>query len=60
MAERIYRLNDLTSMLGLGRSTIYRMMGEGQFPRPIHLTRKTVGWRSSEITAWLEARPVAA
>lgn len=60
MAERIYRLSELTALIGLGRSTIYRMMEEGEFPRPIHLTRKTVGWRSSEITAWLDARPVAA
>lgn len=60
MAERIYRLNELADLIGLGRSTIYRMMDDGDFPKPIHLTRKTVGWRASEITAWLDSRPVAA
>lgn len=60
MAERIYRLSELKELIPLGTSTIYRMMDEGRFPRPIHLTRKTVGWRESDITAWLEARPVAA
>lgn len=60
MDDRVLRLQELIDKLGLGRSTIYRMMDEGEFPRPIHLTRKAVGWRSSEIDAWLASRPVAA
>ena len=36
---------------------IYTLMAEGQFPLPIRLTGKAVGWRRNDIDAWLAARP---
>ena len=35
---------------------IYAMMAEGQFPRPIKLGKRAVGWFESAITRWLESR----
>lgn len=37
---------------GLSRSTIYRMMGEGTFPRPLQLGPGSVRWRTSVIVEW--------
>jgi prophage regulatory protein len=31
-------------------------MKEGRFPAPVKLGERMVGWRESEITAWLDAR----
>ena len=41
---------------GLSRSTIYLMMAQGAFPKPIPLGARAVGWVESEIDAWLESR----
>lgn len=41
---------------GLSRSSIYRLQADGQFPRPIRLGPRAVGWRADEIAAWIEQR----
>lgn len=60
MADRYIRRPEVETLTGLSCSTIYRMMDDGEFPRPHRLTRKTVGWKESEIVEWLASRPVAA
>lgn len=55
----ILRLPRVRQCTGLGRSTIYREMAQGRFPRSVQLTPRSVGWRETDINAWLEARPVA-
>ncbi len=42
---------------GLSRSTIYAMMAEGDFPKPIKLGKRAVGWRAVDLASWLESRP---
>ena len=56
----ILRLPGVQQRTGLGRSTIYREMAQGRFPRSVQLTLRSVGWRETDIDAWLEARPLAA
>lgn len=60
MANRYIRRTEVEDLTGLSRSTIDRMMDAGQFPRPIRLTQKAVGWKETDSAAWLESRPVAA
>ena len=57
---RYIRRPDVEALTGLSTSTIYKMMGEGQFPRAIKLTKKAVAWSEAEILEWLASRPVAA
>jgi prophage regulatory protein len=45
--------------VGLGRSTIYRRMEAGTFPRPKDLGGGVVRWPLSVIRAWKESRPDA-
>ncbi len=54
--EKHYRRPEVEKITGLSRTTIYLMMERGEFPRPVKLTRKAVGWSESSITEWLEAR----
>ena len=42
--------------VGLSTTQIYTMMSAGEFPRPIKLAPKAVGWVESEIDEWLQAR----
>ena len=53
---RIMRLNEVKQVTGLGRSSIYKFMGEGGFPKPISLGARAVGWIEEEVTAWVAAR----
>jgi len=32
------------------------MMAEGNFPKPVQLGKRAVGWRESDIAAWLQSR----
>jgi len=56
----IQRLPIVRRRTGLGRSTIYRLMSNGTFPRAVQLTPRAVGWPKAAIDAWLEARPKTA
>lgn len=56
---RIIRRRELEGLIGLGRSSIYAMMSEGRFPKPIKLGKRAVGWREADIKEWLAARPIA-
>ena len=59
MLEKHYRRTELEALTGLSRTTIYRMMGNGEFPRPIRLTGKAVGWPESKIKEWFAERQAA-
>ena len=59
MQERLIRRREVEEIAGLSRSSIYRLMQDGEFPRPVRVGPAAVRWRASDITAWLESRPVA-
>ena len=52
----IIRLPVVMARTGLSRSTIYAKIAAGEFPEPISLGARAVGWISDEIEAWLIAR----
>ena len=49
----------LPSMIGLGKSAIDKMRRTGEFPQPIMLGGKKVGWPVETIKKWVASRPVA-
>ena len=57
---RLLRLREVLARCGLSRTTVYRQMGEGAFPRPLRVGVRAVRWRESEIEDWLASRPRAA
>lgn len=59
MPTRILRLAAVREITGLARSTLYELIGRGEFPRPVKLTGKAVGWPETDVVAWLESRPKA-
>ncbi|MEQ8899540.1 MAG: AlpA family transcriptional regulator [Roseovarius sp.] len=56
MPTNILRRNAVEQLTGLSRSTLYAMMDRGEFPRPVKLSTRAVGWLSSEIDEWLQGR----
>lgn len=55
----IIRMPQLVEKTRISRAHVYNLIGRGEFPRPIRLGRRAVGWREDEIEAWLASRPVA-
>jgi len=56
MSNRIYRRPDVEKMIGLSRSTLYVMMAEGTFPKPVKLGKRAVGWHEHDVLAWIQSR----
>lgn len=56
MTHMILRLPAVKATTGLSRSTIYLLVAEGSFPKPVGLGRRAVGWLEAEIQDWLQRR----
>ncbi len=52
----ILRRKEVEKRTGLSRSTLYAMIAEGKFPKPVKLGKRAVGWREADIAAWLDSR----
>lgn len=55
----LLRLPAVEAKVGLKRSAIYRLMAENDFPKPIRLPPRAVGWIAAEIDAWIAVRAAA-
>jgi prophage regulatory protein len=53
---RILRLPAVEAAAGFKKSKLYAMVKEGQFPQPVRLGNRSVGWLAEEIQAWISAR----
>ena len=53
----ILRLPQVSELVKLSRATIYRMIERDEFPSPIQIGLRSVGWLPKEINIWLESRP---
>ncbi|MFP6805673.1 MAG: AlpA family transcriptional regulator, partial [Pseudomonadales bacterium] len=50
------RLKEVVVKVGLSRSTIYKILDEGNFPASFRLGDKAVGWLQSDIERWMMER----
>ncbi|WP_340053761.1 helix-turn-helix transcriptional regulator [Pseudomonas sp. JAI120] len=50
---RIIRLKEVIESTGLARSTVYKFISDGVFPKPISLGDRCVGWLESEVQDWI-------
>jgi prophage regulatory protein len=46
---RLLRAKEVLSRVALSRTTIWRMMARGEFPKSVHLTPHRIAWRESDI-----------
>lgn len=52
--DRIIRLTTVLNRTGLSRTTMYRKMDEGTFPRQVKIGIHGVGWRESAVNRWID------
>jgi len=43
-------------MLGVSRTTLWRMVQEGSFPRPVRISKRNAGFLLETVEAWMRAR----
>lgn len=51
--ERIIRINTVLARTGLSRSTMYRKIAEGTFPRQVPISVHGAGWHESSVNSWI-------
>lgn len=51
--DRILRLKAVLERTGLSRSTMYRKMQNGTFPKNLQISTRCTGWRESAVNEWM-------
>ena len=54
--NRLIRRKEVQTKTGLGASSIYAMMKNGEFPQCLNLSERRVAWIESEIDQWIANR----
>jgi len=63
---KVLKRPSVEKMAGVSRSKIYAMMShespyyDPDWPKPVRLGARSVGWLEHEVIAWIESRPVFA
>jgi len=66
MAEQIRSATRLlpppvvTDRTSLSRTTLWRMVRRGEFPKPIPISPNRVAWSEAEVDAWIASKMEAA
>ncbi len=53
MQHRILKQPEVTKVTSLSRATLYRMVKDGSFPKPVNLGKRAVGWSNLAVDQWL-------
>jgi prophage regulatory protein len=56
---RFLRVKQVMQATGLSRMTIYRLELADKFPKRRQLSENSVAWLESDISDWIDSRPVA-
>jgi prophage regulatory protein len=54
--QAILRRPQVIARTGLKRTAIQDRINAGDFPRPVSLGARAVGWLESEVDAWIASR----
>jgi prophage regulatory protein len=52
--DRFLRIKAVLERTGLSRSTLYRRMQNGTFPKNVQISTRCAGWRESAVNAWVK------
>lgn len=52
---KIIRIKEVCDTVGLSRASVYRLM-PNNFPKPVRIGIKAVGWDVEDIDAWIAER----
>lgn len=55
--RRVVKLSFIMEDKSMSKSTVYRAIESGGFPKPIKLSGRSVGWFLDEVEDWFANRP---
>ncbi|HYU45523.1 MAG TPA: AlpA family phage regulatory protein [Terriglobales bacterium] len=56
LREMLLRIDTVSTITGLSVPTVYRLMSQGNFPRPLKITGHARAWKLSEVMDWIDSR----
>ena len=56
MPDKIHRLPSALEITGLCRTSLYDALAAKDFPEPLKLGKRAVGWLEADLTAWVQSR----
>jgi len=56
MDNTILRLPQVVEKVQVPKSTLYKWMQKGLFPKPVVLGIRSVGWYARDVQNWLQSR----
>lgn len=54
--QRVLRVKQICELLNIPKPTLYRMMQNGEFPKPFKIGRRATGWTEVTIAAWIATK----
>lgn len=56
MSMKVLRRPEVEARVGFKRTAIYSMTAKGEFPKPILLGKRAVGWLETDVNEWIKRR----
>lgn len=53
---RFIRTRQVLEMIGVGRTTLWEMVRDGCFPRPVRITERISGYELKAVEQWMRLR----
>ena len=53
---RFIRTRQVLEMIGVGRTTLWKMVQAGSFPRPVRITERSSGYLLDSVEQWMRLR----
>ena len=53
---KLLRLPEVRTRTGLPTSSLYALMADGKFPRPVKLSARSVAWDETLVSEWIGTR----
>lgn len=53
---KLIRLKQVMECTGLARSTVYKFIAEGDFPKPVKLGVRVAAWVEAEVLEWIKQK----
>ena len=60
MVEEILRKRRVLAVIGMGNTWLNEAVKRKEFPAPVRLGARAVGWKRSDVEAWVASRQKAA
>lgn len=51
-----WRKSRVLELCGISKSTLDRLVRSGDFPKPVKLGPRAIGWKVSDVIDWIDSR----